>query len=187
MQPYIRSNARAVDRSLALKIRYSVSHRTSSRSPKHATDTRSPCGTPFKNPPRVLATGWEWGEMEFEMESRAPAEKSRVPKVGHHFGRSAARHPPDRPAAARLSLPSAQITVHHRESSGGVWCPWSMDLRQDRRGEAAIDLPRSPAVRFPAQSVGCGHLVPFTFHMIHTQRVIEIKNDIARVHHLRHA
>jgi len=64
MQPYIRSNARAVDRSLALKIRYSVSdglrghctrvsvlrvghisrqfHRTTSRSPKHATDTRSP-------------------------------------------------------------------------------------------------------------------------------------------------
>ena len=64
MQPHIRSNARAVDRSLALKIRYSVSdgprgnytcpsvprvgqisrqfHRTSSRSPKHATDGRSP-------------------------------------------------------------------------------------------------------------------------------------------------
>jgi len=64
IQPYIRSNARAVDRSLALKIRYSVSdgprghctwgsvprvgqisrqfHRTSSRSPKHATDPRSP-------------------------------------------------------------------------------------------------------------------------------------------------
>ena len=64
MQPYIRSNARAVERRLGLKIRYSVSdgprghctcpsvprvgqisrqfHRTSSRSPKHATDTRSP-------------------------------------------------------------------------------------------------------------------------------------------------
>ena len=64
IQPYIRSNIRAVDRSLALKIRYSVSdgprghcarvsvprvghisrqfHRTSSRSPKHATDTRLP-------------------------------------------------------------------------------------------------------------------------------------------------
>ena len=63
-QPYIRSNARAVDRSPALKIRYSVSdgprghcprvsvprvgqisrqfHRASSRSPKHATHTRSP-------------------------------------------------------------------------------------------------------------------------------------------------
>jgi len=38
--------------------------------------------------------GGVWGEMEFEMESRAPAEKSRAPKVGHHSGRSAARHPP---------------------------------------------------------------------------------------------
>jgi len=33
------------------------------------------------------------------MGSRALAEKSRPPKVGHLFGRSAARHPPDRPAA----------------------------------------------------------------------------------------
>jgi len=76
--PHLRSNARAVDRSLALKIRYSDSdgpcshcthpsvprvgqisrqfHRTFSRSPKHATDGRSPSGTPFKSPPRALAT-----------------------------------------------------------------------------------------------------------------------------------
>jgi hypothetical protein len=108
-----------------------------------------------------LTLGWGWEEMEFEMGSRALAEKYRPPKVGHHFGRSAARHPPDRPAAARLPLPSAQVTVHHRESSEGVWRPWSMDLRQNRRDESATDLPRSPAVRFPAQSVGRGHLVPF--------------------------
>ena len=43
--------------------------------------------------------GGGWGEMEIEMGSRALAEKSRPPKVGHLFGRSAARHPPDRPAA----------------------------------------------------------------------------------------
>jgi len=64
IQPYLRSNARAVDRSLSLKIRYSVSdgprghcprltvarvghisrqfQRTSSKSSKHATDSRSP-------------------------------------------------------------------------------------------------------------------------------------------------
>ena len=64
VQPHLRSDARAVDRSLALKIRYSDSdgsrshctrlsvarvgrisrqfHRTSSRSPKPATDSRSP-------------------------------------------------------------------------------------------------------------------------------------------------
>jgi len=64
IQPHLRSNARAVDRNLALKIRYSDSdgprghcarlsfarvghisrqfHRTSSRSPKHAIDSRSP-------------------------------------------------------------------------------------------------------------------------------------------------
>jgi hypothetical protein len=70
---------------------------------------------------------------------------------------------PDRPAAARLPLPSAQVTVHHRERSGGVWRPWSMDLRQNCRDEPARDLPPSPAVRFPAQSVDRGHLVPFIF------------------------
>jgi hypothetical protein len=31
-------------------------HRTSSRSTKHATDSRSPLGTPFKSPPSALAT-----------------------------------------------------------------------------------------------------------------------------------
>ena len=67
--------------------------------------------------------------MEFEMGSRALAEKSRAPKVGHHFGRSAARHRPDRPAVGVVPLPSAHRTVHHREISRGVWRPWSMDLR----------------------------------------------------------
>jgi hypothetical protein len=64
IQPDLRSNARAVDRSFALRLRYSVSdgpcghcarlsvarvghisrqfHRASSRSSKHATDSRSP-------------------------------------------------------------------------------------------------------------------------------------------------
>jgi len=80
IQPHLRSNARAVDRGLALKIRcsdsdgprghctrpsvprvgrisfYRTLYRTSSRSPKHATDGRSPWGTPFESPPRALAT-----------------------------------------------------------------------------------------------------------------------------------
>ena len=76
-QPYSRLNAHAVDRGLALKIRSSDSdgprghcawrsvprvgqirqlHRTSSRSSKHATERRSPRGTPFKTLPRALAT-----------------------------------------------------------------------------------------------------------------------------------
>ena len=52
------------------------------------------------------------------------SEKSRAPKVGHHFGRSAVRHPPDRPAAARL--PVLFSAGHHRAPSrefGGRLAP----------------------------------------------------------------
>jgi hypothetical protein len=61
----------------------------------------------------VGVSGLGWGEMEIEMGSRALAEKSRPPTVGHLFGRSAARHPPDRP------VPSAQrrcCRSHRRRS-----------------------------------------------------------------------
>ena len=49
--------------------------------------------------------------------------------------------------------------MHHRESSAGVWGRWWMDRRRDCCDESAVDLPRSPAVLYPAQSVGRGRLV----------------------------
>ena len=51
-------------------------------------------------------------------------------------------------------LKSGVAPVHHRESSAGVWRRWSMDRRQNCCDESALDLPRSPAVFYPAQSVG---------------------------------
>ena len=46
--------------------------------------------------------------------------------------------------------------MHHRESSAGVWGRWWMDRRQNCCDESALDMPRSPAFLYPAQSVGCG-------------------------------
>jgi len=40
-----------------------------------------------------------------------------------------------------------------------------MDCRQNCCDESATDLPRSPAVLYPAQSVGLGHLGAFPEHL----------------------
>jgi len=91
-QPHLRSNARAVDRSIAVKIRYSDSdgprgpcmrssiprvghisrqfHGTSSRSPKHATDpahreVRPSKAPPARSPRRVRAR--RRGQFAFKM------------------------------------------------------------------------------------------------------------------------
>jgi len=64
--------------------------------------------------------------MEFEMGSRALAEKSRAPKVGHHFGRSAARHRPDRPAVGvcRCLQRTAPCTIARVRGVFGARGPW---------------------------------------------------------------
>ena len=56
----------------------------------------------------------------------------------------------------------------HRAPSrafAGVYRRWSMDCRQNCCDESATDLPRSPAVLYPAQSVGLGHLGAFPEHL----------------------
>ena len=84
------------------------------------------------------------------------SEKSRAPFW--QVGGSAPPRPPGRGRVCRC------LSAGHRapsRESGGVWRQWSMDHGQNCRDESATDLPRSPAVRFPAQIVRRGHLVPF--------------------------
>jgi len=52
-------------------------------------------------------------------------------------------------------------TVHHRESSGGLWRAWLMDRRQDCPDKSSKHLRRSPAVLVPALVVGGAHLGAF--------------------------
>ena len=83
------------------------------------------------------------------------------------FPRNASWH--QRAARALIAQSDSQVptflfekrrrTVHHRESSAGVWDRWWMDRRQNCCDESAVDLPRPPAVLYPAQSVGRGRLV----------------------------
>jgi len=123
------------------------------------------CTSQDSNSFHYTTRGWGWGEMEIKSfvanKCVGHSEKSRAPKVGHHFGRSAARQHPDRPAAGAFA---GAFSAGHRapsRESGGVCRQWSVDHGQNCRDESATDLSRSPAVRFPAQIARRGHLLPF--------------------------